>query len=70
MMKSIYEAAEIVLLWLGTDHDQEAEYAKSLITTILPLFSIDREDDMIEKMMHLPTDKSLIEHGLPPRDHP
>ncbi|MCJ1432680.1 hypothetical protein MMC27_002037 [Xylographa pallens] len=70
MMRSIYKTAETVLVWLGPDHEQEAEHAKSLIMAINPLSSIDAEDDMIEKMMHFPADKALIEHGLPPRDNP
>ncbi|MCJ1394390.1 hypothetical protein MMC18_007268 [Xylographa bjoerkii] len=70
MMRSIFKSAKTVLVWLGLDHEQEAEHAKSLITAIIPLVSEDGEDDGIEKMMHFPTDKSLIEHGLPPRDHP
>ncbi|MCJ1404110.1 hypothetical protein MMC11_007335 [Xylographa trunciseda] len=70
MMRSIYKTAETVLVWLGPDHEQEAEYAKSLITAILPLVLSDGEEDVIETMMHFPTDKSLVEHGLPPRDHP
>ncbi|MCJ1383200.1 hypothetical protein MMC17_006313 [Xylographa soralifera] len=70
MMRLIYKSAETVLVWLGPDHEQEAEHAKSLITAIILLVSIDVEEDIIEKMMHFPTDKALIEHGLPPRDHP
>ena len=70
MMRSIYKTAETVLVWLGPDHEQEAEHAKTLITTIIPLISIDPGNDVIEKMMHFPADKALIEHGLPTRDHP
>ncbi|MCJ1320932.1 hypothetical protein MMC15_006273 [Xylographa vitiligo] len=70
MMRSIYTTAETVLVWLGPDHEKEAEHAKSLIMAIIPLVSVDGENDVIEKKMHFPTNEALTEHGLPPRDHP
>ncbi|MCJ1288353.1 hypothetical protein MMC26_007708 [Xylographa opegraphella] len=70
MMRSIYKTAERVLVWLGPDHEKQAEHAKSLVMAIVQLVSVAGEDEMVEEMMHFPADKALIEHGLPPRDHP
>ena len=69
MMRSIYKTAQTVLVWLGPDQEKEAEHAKSLIMSIIPLKSTDGKDHIIEKMMHFPADQALMDHGLPPRDH-